>query len=252
MIKVRDIHKRFDEKVVLRGVNLDIFDGEKLVIIGRSGCGKSVLLKLILNLLQPDRGYILVEDIAMKKVGQTDLFMLRKQFGFLFQGAALFDSMTVEENISLPLVEHTRLTTAEMKDKVAEKLELVGLPGIETLKPAELSGGMKKRVGLARAIVMDPKYIMYDEPTTGLDPIMAANIDKLIIELSDKLDVTSVVVTHDMQSVRKVADRVVMLHQGQIIYSGQPEELNTTEHPVVRQFVTANADGPIQPKPEKY
>lgn len=252
MIKIRDVHKSFDSKVVLRGVNLDIFDSEKLVVIGRSGCGKSVLLKLILNLLNPDKGYILVEDIAIKKVGQTDLFMLRKQFGFLFQGAALFDSMTVAENIALPLIEHTRMSPFRVKDKVAEKLELVGLPGIEDLKPSELSGGMKKRVGLARAIVMDPKYILYDEPTTGLDPIMAANIDKLIVKLSEKLNVTSIVVTHDMQSVRKVADRVVMLHHGKIIYSGTPEELNTTPNPVVRQFVNANAEGPIQPKPVKY
>lgn len=252
MIKIRDLHKRFENKIVLRGVDLDVYDGEKLVIIGRSGCGKSVLLKLILNLLHPDKGYILVEDIAMKKVGQTDLFMLRKQFGFLFQGAALFDSMTVSENIALPLIEHTQMGPTDIRKKVAEKLELVGLPGIEDLKPAELSGGMKKRVGLARAIVMNPRYILYDEPTTGLDPIMAANIDKLIIELSEKLDVTSIVVTHDMQSVRKVADRVVMLHNGRIIYSGNPVDLNSTDHPVVHQFVTANAEGPIQPKPEKY
>jgi phospholipid/cholesterol/gamma-HCH transport system ATP-binding protein len=160
--------------------------------------------------------------------------------------------MTVAENIALPLLEHTLLSPDAMRAKVAEKLELVGLPGIEDLKPAELSGGMKKRVGLARAIIMDPKYILYDEPTTGLDPIMAANIDKLIIELSEKLDVTSIVVTHDMQSVRKVADRVVMLHNGRIIYSGSPDELDTTDQPVVRQFVTANALGPIQPKPHKY
>jgi len=252
MIEIRNIHKNFGEKIVLRGVDLDIHDGEKLVIIGRSGCGKSVLLKLILNLLRPDKGYILVEDIAIKKVGQTDLFMLRKQFGFLFQGAALFDSMTVEENIALPLSEHTKMSSTEISKKVAEKLELVGLPGTENLKPSELSGGMKKRVGLARAIIMDPKYIMYDEPTTGLDPIMAANIDKLIIELSEKLHVTSIVVTHDMQSVHKVADRVVMLHKGKIIYSGHPTELDTADNPVVHQFVTANADGPIQPKPEIY
>lgn len=252
MITIYNLHKSFDGKVVLRGVDLEVHDGEKLVIIGRSGCGKSVLLKHILNLMQPDKGYILVDNIPIRKVGQSDLFFLRKQFGFLFQGAALFDSMTVEENIALPLVEHTNMSPAEMKKKVAEKLELVGLPGIEDLKPAELSGGMKKRVGLARAIVMDPKYILYDEPTTGLDPIMAANIDKLIIELSDKLNVTSIVVTHDMQSVEKVADRVVMLHTGRIIFSGTVNELKTTDHEVVRQFVNAEAEGPIQPKPTLY
>lgn len=249
MIIIRDIVKSFEEKSVLRGVNLDILDGEKLVIIGQSGCGKSVLLKLILNLLQPDNGYILVDDIAIKKVGQTDLFTLRKQFGFLFQGAALFDSMTVAENICLPLVEHTKMSPNEIRVKVAEKLDLVGLPGIENLKPAELSGGMKKRVGLARAIIMEPKYILYDEPTTGLDPIMAANIDKLIIELSEKLNVTSIVVTHDMQSVAKVADRVVMLHDGIIMFNGSVDDLLNTHEPAVRQFVKGSPDGPIKSGP---
>ena len=252
MIKISDLHKSFGDKVVLRGVNLEINDGERLVIVGRSGCGKSVLLKHILNLMQPDKGYILVNNIAIRRVGQKDLFFLRKQFGFLFQGAALFDSMTVSENIALPLVEHTNLSSDEIAKKVAEKLEMVGLPGIEDLKPSELSGGMKKRVGLARAIIMDPKYILYDEPTTGLDPIMAANIDKLIIELSEKLNITSIVVTHDMQSVAKVADRVVMLHLGKIIFSGSVDELYSTENKVVSQFVHAEAEGPIQPKPTVY
>ena len=252
MIQISDLHKSFGDKVVLRGVNLDIYDGERLVIVGRSGCGKSVLLKHILNLMQPDKGYILVDNIAIRRVGQKDLFFLRKQFGFLFQGAALFDSMTVSENIALPLAEHTNLSFDEIYNKVAGKLEMVGLPGIEDLKPSELSGGMKKRVGLARAIIMDPKYILYDEPTTGLDPIMAANIDKLIIELSEKLNITSIVVTHDMQSVAKVADRVVMLHLGKIIFSGSVDELYSTENKVVSQFVNAEAEGPIQPKPTIY
>lgn len=250
MIKIRNLKKSFDEKQVLRDVTLDVQDGEKLVIIGRSGCGKSVLLKLILNLLTPDEGYILVDDIAIKKIGQKLLFELRRKFGFLFQSAALFDSLTVAENIALPLVEHTRLSPAEIAAKVAEKLTMVGLPGIEDLKPSELSGGMRKRVGLARAIVMDPKYILYDEPTTGLDPIMAANIDQLIIELNRKLAVTTIVVTHDMQSVRKVADRVVMLHNGRIIYSGTVADLEQTADPVVRQFINGEIDGPIQPKPQ--
>ena len=252
MIVINDLHKSFAGKVVLRGVNLTIENGERLVIVGRSGCGKSVLLKHIINLLQPDKGYILVDDIAIRKVGQKDLFSLRKQFGFLFQGAALFDSMTVKENIALPLREHTSVPEDEIDNRVAEKLALVGLPGIEDLKPSELSGGMKKRVGLARALILDPKYILYDEPTTGLDPIMAANIDKLIVELSEKLNVTSIVVTHDLQSVEKVAERVVMLHNGRIIFSGTVSELNSCPDEVVHQFVTANAEGPIQPKPFKY
>jgi len=252
MIEIHNLHKSFDGKIVLRGVDLKIYDGEKLVIIGRSGCGKSVLLKHIINLLQPDKGFILVNDIPIKRVRQKDLFSLRKQFGFLFQGAALFDSMSVADNIKLPLVEHTNMSYDLMMEKVAEKLELVGLPGIENLKPSELSGGMKKRVGLARALILNPNYIMYDEPTTGLDPIMAANIDKLIVELSDKLKVTSIVVTHDMQSVAKVADRVVMLHQGRIIFSGTVDDLYTTDNKVIKQFVNAEAEGPIQPKPVKY
>ena len=252
MIQIRDLQKSFGEKAVLRSVDLDIYDSEKLVIIGRSGCGKSVLLKHIINLLQPEKGYILVDDIAIRRVGQKDLFFLRKQFGFLFQGAALFDSMSVSENVSLPLREHTALSEQEIADKVAEKLELVGLPGTEELRPSELSGGMKKRIGLARAIIMDPKYVLYDEPTTGLDPIMAANIDKLIIELSDKLKITSIVVTHDMQSVAKVADRVVMLHNGRIIFSGSVEELYETDNEVVHQFIHGKAEGPIQPKPKLY
>jgi len=252
MITISNIKKYFDSKVVLRGVDLEIYDGEKLVIIGRSGCGKSVLLKLILNLLYPDDGYILVDDIAIKRVAQQDLFRLRRQFGFLFQSAALFDSMSVAENISLPLVEHTDMSAKDMARAVAEKLEMVGLPGIEDLRPSELSGGMRKRVGLARAIILEPKYILYDEPTTGLDPIMAAYIDKLIIELSEKLNVTSIVVTHDMQSVAKVADRVVMLHHGRIIFSGSVHDMHTTSNEVVKQFINAETEGPVQPKPVKY
>ncbi|MCD6376277.1 MAG: ABC transporter ATP-binding protein [Caldisericaceae bacterium] len=252
MIKIVELKKSFEDKIVLRGVNLEIYDGEKLVVIGRSGCGKSVLLKHILNLMQPDDGYILIDDVPIKKISQKDLFFLRKQFGFLFQGAALFDSMTVAENVGLPLKEHTNLTEKQIRLKVAEKLEMVGLPGTEKLYPAELSGGMKKRVGLARAIIMDPKYVLYDEPTTGLDPIMAANIDHLVNELNKKLNVTSIVVTHDMQSVSRVADRVVMLHMGKIIFNGNLDELFNTDNPVVYQFVHAMMEGPIKPKPLKY
>lgn len=252
MIKIVELKKSFEDKVVLRGVNLEIYDGEKLVVIGRSGCGKSVLLKHILNLMQPDDGYILIDDVPIKKISQKDLFFLRKQFGFLFQGAALFDSMTVAENVGLPLKEHTTLSEKQIRLKVSEKLEMVGLPGTEKLYPSELSGGMKKRVGLARAIIMDPKYVLYDEPTTGLDPIMAANIDYLINDLNEKLGVTSIVVTHDMQSVSRIADRVVMLHMGKIIFNGDLDHLYHSNNPVVDQFVHAKMEGPIKPKPIKY
>jgi phospholipid/cholesterol/gamma-HCH transport system ATP-binding protein len=246
MVEIHNLKKQFSGKIVLRGVNLKIYESEKLVIIGRSGCGKSVLLKLIINLLQPDDGYILINGAPIKKVGKKDLFHLRKQFGFLFQSAALFDSMTVAENIALPLLEHTHMSHEERMRKVAEKLEMVGLPEIEHLKPAELSGGMKKRVGLARAIILDPKYILYDEPTTGLDPIMAANIDRLIVDLSERLKVTSVVVTHDMQSAFSVADRIVMLHDGVVLFEGTPNDLKTTKNKTIQQFIHAGADDSSQ------
>ena len=246
MIEIRGVEKSFGVKKVLAGVDLDIFNGEKLVIIGQSGTGKSVLLKLIMNLLEPDQGYILVNEMPMKRVKQSDLFTVRKQFGFLFQHAALFDSMTVADNIKLPLVEHTKVTEDEMNRRVEEKLKMVGLPGIQKLMPSELSGGMRKRVGLARAIIMDPKYILYDEPTTGLDPIMAANIDMLINDVAEKLNVTSIIVTHDMQSIRRIADRIAMLHLGKIVFTGSVEEMDKTDNPVVGQFINGLSEGPIQ------
>jgi len=206
MIEVKDIYKSFGENQVLRGLSLNIYPGETLAVIGRSGCGKSVLLKHIMGLLRPDSGTVTVEGYDINKIKEIDLYELRKKFGFLFQGAALFDSMTVGDNISLPLIESdTKFTSTEIDKRVAEKLELVGLPGIEALKPAELSGGMRKRVGLARALITDPEYILYDEPTTGLDPIMSESIDNLVKDLSEKLKVTSIVVTHDMISVNIVA-----------------------------------------------
>ena len=201
MIKIRKLFKSFGNNQVLQGVNLEIEPGETIVIIGRSGEGKSVLIKHIVGLLIPDSGYVEVENKKVSDLSTNELYTLRKKFGFLFQGSALFDSMTVEENISLPLIESKNgFAKKEIDRIVAEKLELVGLPGITTLKPSELSGGMKKRVGLARALVTNPDYILYDEPTTGLDPIMSDSIDNLINDLSEKLKVTSVVVTHDIKT----------------------------------------------------
>lgn len=238
MIEIRNLHKSFGSNKVLQGVDLDIDTGETIVIIGRSGCGKSVLIKHIVGLLYPDNGYVKVEDQQVDEMSMKELYKLRRRFGFLFQGSALFDSMTVEENISLPLVESgKKYSLAEMSKKVAEKLEMVGMAGVQKLKPAELSGGMKKRVGLARALITDPDYIIYDEPTTGLDPIMSDSIDDLIKELTDKLNVTSMVVTHDMYSVKNVANQVAMMHNGKIYFTGTPAELVSSNEPTIKEFI---------------
>ena len=238
MIVIEGIHKSFGGNKVLRGLDLTINKGEALTIIGRSGCGKSVLLKHIIGLLKPDQGTVTVEGYDINKIKEKDLYELRKKFGFLFQGAALFDSMTVGENVSLPLIEgNIKLTRTEIDKAVAEKLEMVALPGIEKLKPAELSGGMRKRVGLARALITNPEYILYDEPTTGLDPIMSESIDNLIKDLSDKLKVTSIIVTHDMISVNIVAERVAMAHEGKIYFTGTPRQLMDSEDEVIQDFI---------------
>jgi phospholipid/cholesterol/gamma-HCH transport system ATP-binding protein len=238
MIEIVDLHKSFGGNHVLQGVNLTIREGESLAIIGRSGCGKSVLLKHIVSLLQPDSGCVKFDGKIIHEMNQKDLYEIRKRFGFLFQGAALFDSMTVEENVSLPLVEgNTKSSKEEIQKIVAEKLELVGLPNTQNLKPAELSGGMKKRVGLARALITNPDYILYDEPTTGLDPVMSDSIDDLIKDLGQKIKVTSVIVTHDMFSVKNVAEKIVMMYEGRIYFTGTPQQLLESKDPVVEKFI---------------
>ena len=237
MIEIRDLKKSFDENQVLLGVNLVINKGETLVIIGRSGCGKSVLLKHIIGLLKPDEGQIIIEGRDIAKISIKELYKLRAKFGFLFQGAALFDSMDVGDNVGLALQENTRMKPEEIKKVVAEKLELVGLPGTEKMKPSDLSGGMKKRVSLARSLATDPEYILYDEPTTGLDPVMSDAIDDLIKELTMKLKVTSIVVTHDIFSVYEVADKVAMMNDGKIYFYGTPQELIKSEDILVKDFL---------------
>jgi phospholipid/cholesterol/gamma-HCH transport system ATP-binding protein len=238
MIEIHNLHKSFNDNKVLQGVNLEIETGETIVIIGRSGCGKSVLIKHIVGLLYPDEGFVKVEGHRVDEMKMEELYTLRRKFGFLFQASALFDSMTVEENISLPLVESgKKYSRVELEKKVAEKLELVGMRGVQNLKPAELSGGMKKRVGLARALITEPDYIFYDEPTTGLDPIMSDSIDDLIKELTDKLNVTSIVVTHDMYSVKKVANQVAMMHEGKIHFIGTPAELLSSNDKIIKEFI---------------
>jgi phospholipid/cholesterol/gamma-HCH transport system ATP-binding protein len=238
MIEIKNLHKNFGKNAVLRGVNLNISEGESLAIIGRSGCGKSVLLKHIVGLLNPDEGEIRIEGQSLNDVNLKQLYLIRRKFGFLFQGAALFDSMTVFENVSLPLVENNLVQSKVAIEKiVSEKLELVGLPNIKNLKPAELSGGMKKRVGLARALVTNPKYVLYDEPTTGLDPIMSDSIDDLIKDLNDKINVTSIIVTHDMFSVKNCAEKVAMMHEGKIYFTGSPQDLIESNDVVIQNFI---------------
>jgi len=238
MIEIQNLHKSFNNNKVLQGVNLQIDTGETMVIIGRSGCGKSVLIKHIVGLLYPDAGHVKVEGKIVDEMNMKELYLLRTKFGFLFQGSALFDSMTVEENISLPLVESgKKYTLAELDKNVAEKLEMVGMSGVQKMKPAELSGGMKKRVALARALITDPDYIFYDEPTTGLDPIMSDSIDELIKELTEKLNSTSIVVTHDMYSVKNVANKVAMMHDGKIYFLGTPSELISSKDQTIKDFI---------------
>lgn len=237
MIEIINLFKDFDRHPVLRGVNLTIRDGETMVIIGRSGCGKSVLLKHVIGLMKPDEGQVIADGEEVFRLDDPGLSRLRLKFGMLFQGAALFDSLTVGENVAFPLREHTAKTEEEIQSRVKECLGLVGLAGIEHLKPAELSGGMRKRVGLARALAMQPRVILYDEPTTGVDPIMADAINQLIVGLHDRLKVTGVVVTHDMVSAYKIGDRIAMLHEGRILQVGTVEEIRSTKNPIVRQFI---------------
>ncbi len=247
MIRIRGLRKRLGRRSVLDGVDLDIPGGKTVVVMGRSGTGKSVLLKHIIGLMQPDAGQIEVDDEPIVGVPEGDLNRVRKRIGMLFQGAALFDSLTVGENVALPLREHTRLSDAEVRRKVTERLDWVGLQGVEDMKPSSLSGGMRKRVGLARALAMDPAYILYDEPTTGLDPIMSDVINRLIRSLQARIGVTSIVVTHDLNSAYHVGDVMAMLHEGHVVFTGTPDELRAAGDPFVRQFVQGSSEGPVQP-----
>jgi phospholipid/cholesterol/gamma-HCH transport system ATP-binding protein len=245
VIEIVDLHKSFGRNHVLRGTTLTINAGETITVIGRSGEGKSVLLKHIIGLLKPDSGIIKIDGEDITKYDHGRMVNLRKRFGMLFQGAALFDSMTVDENIGLGLREHNVYPEDRVRHIVTEKLDQVGLVGVETKKPAELSGGMKKRVGLARAIAMNPEFVLYDEPTTGLDPIMADAINDLIIHLKKTLSITSIAVTHDMVSAYKISDRIAMLYHGQIIFVGTPDEVKNSDSEIVQQFIHGSAHGPI-------
>lgn len=242
MIQVRDLKKSYGSHRVLDGVSFEIEKGESVVIIGRSGGGKSVLLKHMIGLLRPESGQVLIGGEDISGMNERELIRVRQRFGMLFQGAALFDSLTVAENVGFAFRHERGLTPAEVTQKVTEALEMVDLPGTEDKKPSELSGGMKKRVGLARAIVYQPEIVLYDEPTTGLDPIVSDSIDQLILRVRDRLRVTTVVVTHDMRSARRLGQRILMLHDKKIYATGTSDEIFTSADPVVKQFINGVSD----------
>jgi len=252
MIEIKGLTKSFNIHRVLDNLNFKIEKGSTCVIIGRSGCGKSVLLKHIVGILKPDSGQIFIDGQEITKLNDKELNRLRMKIGMVFQGGALFDSMTVGENVGFGLIEHGHLSRKEFLEKIEEALSMVDLCGIGNLMPSELSGGMKKRVSLARAICIKPAIILYDEPTTGVDPITADSINELIRSLHDKLKVTSIVVTHDMKSAYRVADRIAMLYQGKIIAEGTTTEIQNTAHPIVYQFINGLAQGPITETLEQF
>jgi phospholipid/cholesterol/gamma-HCH transport system ATP-binding protein len=245
MIQILNVYKSFGGKPVLDNINLTINKGETLVVIGRSGCGKSVLLKHIIGLLKPDSGKVLISSLDIWALNRKERNQIMLKFGMLFQNSALFDSLTVWENVGFSFLEHTKMHSNEIIKKATEKLKLVDLEDIEYQYPSSLSGGMRKRVGLARAIAMSPEIILYDEPTTGLDPIMADTINSLIVRLKNNLKTTSVAVTHDIKSAYKIADRIAMLYRGRIVQMGTPYEIQNTTNPIVRQFILGEAKGPI-------
>ncbi len=242
MIEVRDLKKSFGSQKVLDGITFIIEPGESVVIIGRSGCGKSVLLKHLIGLIRPDSGEVLIDDEHITSLDERELLKVRRKFGMLFQSAALFDSLNVHENISFVLRREGQHSQKEIDERVEEVLEMVELPGIQKKKPSELSGGMRKRVGLARAIIYKPEIVLYDEPTTGLDPIVSDSIDQLIIRVRERLNITTVVVTHDTRSMRRVGQRILMMVSGKIYAAGPPEEIFSSQDPVIHRFVNGISD----------
>jgi len=252
MIEIKNLYKSFGQHKVLDNTSLKIEKGTTCVIIGRSGCGKSVLLKHIVGILKPDAGKVLVDGRDITSLSEEELDPVRLKIGMVFQGGALFDSLTVAENVGFGLIEHNHIGRQELLERVEEALGMVDLHGIGNLNPSELSGGMKKRVALARAICIKPEIILYDEPTTGVDPITADSINELIKNMHDKLKITSVVVTHDMKSAYRVADRIAMLYQGKIIAEGTPDEIQASGHPIVHQFINGLAHGPITETLERF
>ena len=245
IISLKEVTKDFQGRRVIDNVSLDIYRGETFVVMGCSGSGKSTLLRLMTGIIKPDKGEVLIKGKDIAKVSNNELDEVRKTFGMLFQYSALLDSMNVEDNVSLPLKEHSKLDDNIINIIVKMKLSLVGLRGFEKYFSSQISGGMKKRVGLARAIALDPDIVFYDEPTSGLDPVVGGIIDKLIKDLSQKLLITSVVVTHDMQTVFEISDRIAMVHEGRIVEVGTPEQIKSSANPYVQQFIQGNPQGPI-------
>ncbi|MCX8057008.1 MAG: ATP-binding cassette domain-containing protein [Ignavibacteria bacterium] len=242
MIKVENLYKRFGNHVVLNGVNFSVPEGTTTVVLGRSGIGKSVLLKCIVRLIEPDEGKIFINGIDVSELSIRELNELRKDIGFLFQSAALYDSMTVKENLEFPLIRHTELSEEEIDLRVKEMLRLVGLSEAIDKMPSELSGGMKKRIGLARSLILHPKIMLYDEPTTGLDPVTSKEIAKLIIQMQEKFKMTNIVVTHDMVVALSTADRILLLENGKFIFDGTPEELIKSEIEIAQKFLSTTLD----------
>ncbi len=238
-IRFVGVTKRFGEQTVLDNLDFEVPRGKITFVLGRSGTGKSVMLKHMIGLLAPDSGEVWVEGADITRLGEREMNAVRRRFGMLFQDAALFDSLDVYENIAFPLREHTRLDERKIRETVARKLELVGLPGVERKLPSQLSGGMRKRVGLARAIALDPDIILYDEPTTGLDPLMVEQIDSLIVRTQKAQNVTSVVISHDIPTALRIADRIAVLEGGRIVAEGSPADLQMSEHPFVKDFIRA-------------
>lgn len=244
-IQLEDLHKSFGERHVLRGMSIDVERGESLVIVGGSGTGKSVTLKHIIGLIRPDKGRVIIDGHDITHMKDVELNTFRRRFGMSFQEGALFDSMSVFENIAFPLRRHTKMTEAEIRDRVFECLEDVHLHNVEKKRPSELSGGMRRRVGFARAISLKPEILLFDEPTTGLDPVISDVVAELIMEMDQKLGTTTVTITHDMKVAFKIADRVAMLCNGRIIEEGTPEEFQASANPVVQQFIEGRAEGPL-------
>ncbi len=236
-IELVDVHKAFGRKRVLRGVSIEVGRGETLSIIGFSGAGKSTILKHVVGLMRPDRGTVRVDEMEVPKLSRADLYELRRSIGYVFQFAALFDSMTIAENLSMGLIKLGGMSDEQIRARIAESLDLVELEGFENRYPAELSGGQKKRAGLARAIAFRPKYLLYDEPTSGLDPVTTTVIDRLIVKMKEELNVTSLVITHDMGSAYRVSDCIAMLYEGRVLESGTPDEIRNSQNPIVRGFV---------------
>lgn len=245
IVRIRGLHKSFGENRVLQGVDLDIQEGSVTVVIGPSGCGKSVLIKHVIGLLRPDEGAIWVDGQDITRLSERAMTLVRRKFGMLFQHSALFDSMTVLENVMFPLREHTRMSRREMRDLAIRRLQQLGLYGVEDVYPAELSGGMRKRVGLARATILNPKIVIYDEPMTGLDPIMCENVEDMILTARREFGVTSIIISHDMASTFRMADKVAMLHEGRIVIEGPPETVRMSRNTIVRRFIYLSGTGPL-------